>query len=170
MKSMLISFILGACIACGTSELPRPEQENPPAQDGSGPQVDSQLKVFVENFLEDCEARRTDCAEKLDRIRSIRIVEMPDLDTQDKEVTIGLCYDNLFNRRIEINKDIMDNSYIYIKVLIYHEIGHCAYGLDHEKKENMLMSPVMPGLAYIWRNWRLMLDDYFAAIHEKHGD
>lgn len=165
MRSMLVLFLLGACAACGTTD-----SLNTPNQVNSSTYVDKDLQRFVDDFMRDCEARRTDCAEKMSQIDSIRVTVIPDLDTKDNEYVIGLCYDRPFNKYIEINKEIMNKSDWYIKTLLYHEIGHCAYDLDHDEQENTLMSPLIPPLYIIIRDWQLMLGDFFSAIYEKHGD
>jgi hypothetical protein len=168
MRSTLVLFLLGACAACGTTDsLTTTPQPKPPEQ---GTHIDKDLQRFVDDFMRDCEARRTDCAEKMSQIDSIRITEIPDLDTKDNEYVIGLCHDRPFNKYIEINKEIMSKSDWYIKTLLYHEIGHCAYDLDHDAQENTLMSPLIPPLYIIIRDWQLMLGDFFSAIYEKHGD
>ena len=168
MKSMFVLFLLGACAACGTTDaLTTTTQPKRPEQ---SMHVDKDLQRFVDDFMRDCEARRTDCTKKMSQIDSIRVTVIPDLDTSDTEFVIGLCYDRPFNKYIEINKEIMSKSDWYIKTLLYHEIGHCAYDLDHDEQENTLMSPLIPPLYIIIRDWRLMLGDFFSAIYEKHGD
>ena len=165
MRSMLVSFLLGACAACGTTD-----SLNSPKQPEQSTYIDKDLQRFVDDFMRDCEARRSDCAEKMSQIDSIRITVIPDLDTSDTEFVIGLCYDRAFTKNIEINKEIMSKSDWYIKTLLYHEIGHCAYDLDHDEQENTLMSPLIPPLYVIIRDWQLMLGDFFYSIYEKHGD
>lgn len=165
MKTTLICAALGACAACGTPDTPpKPEAAT------AGPQVDLELQPFVDDFLQECETRRTDCTESLNRIKSIRVTEIPDINTKDDEVVIGLCYDNIFNRRIEINKEIIGKSYTYIRVLVYHELGHCAYDLDHDKDPKAIMAANMPDMWVIIKNWEDMVMDLFGAIQQKHGD
>jgi hypothetical protein len=168
MRSALACFLLGACAACGTMDSREVVQKRPPQS--TKQYIDEDLQPFVNEFMRDCEARRTDCAKKMAKISSITITEIPDVDPSDTEMVIGLCHDGLFTKRIEINKAVMDKPYIYLRVLMYHEIGHCAYDLDHEEANNTIMSPVMPRFLVIVQDWNLMLADFFVSIYQKHGD
>lgn len=172
MRSTIICFLLGACAACGTMDVtPPPMTSEPqPTAKTSGPKIDKELQRFVDEFMLDCEARRTDCAKKLGRISSITVATIPDENPNDNELVVGLCYDRFFTHRIEINKEIINKPDMYLRVLMYHEIGHCAYGLDHEKEPDMIMSPMMPGLLTLLQHWSSMVTDFFATIQEKHGD
>jgi hypothetical protein len=45
---------------------------------------------------------------------------------------IGVCYDNIFSRKIEIDRDFWTySSYIDKQVLINHELAHCVCNLEH---------------------------------------
>jgi hypothetical protein len=168
MKNLLACLLAVICIACGVYDVKDVIQTEESGHISTG--IDPELQPFVDDFMRDCEARRTDCAKRMDRIKSIKLVDMPDLDKSDDEAVIGLCYDRPFTRRIEISKDIMDKPNLYIKVLMYHEIGHCAYGLDHETVPDAIMSPVMPSFVLLLRDWQLLLADFFVTIAQKHGD
>lgn len=175
MKSVttfVISALVGACVACGTGEEPLPKEPKTtatprPVQDG--PAIDKELQYYVDLFIDDCEVRRKDCKMRLSWLKEIKVVEMEDKDKTDQAVTVGLCYLSIFSRRVHINKVALEYSSRYVQTLVYHELGHCMYDLDHEEKPDMLMSEMMPSMAVIFRDWNHLLDDFFAAIEEENG-
>ena len=64
-----------------------------------------------------------------------------------KETTVGLCFSWTDGwREIGIDTDFWDDaSYLRRKALLWHELGHCVLGLDHDDKltagmSNSLMS------------------------------
>lgn len=165
MKTTLICAAIGACAACGTPE-PTSSTVKLPIQQ----KIHPNLQPFVEEFLADCETRRSDCVERLSLIESMDVVDIPDLNTKDDEIIVGLCYDRFYTKKIEVNKLIMNKPYIYTRLLMYHELGHCAYGLDHEDDPHAIMAPSMPEMWVIAQNWPEMVMDLFGTIQQKHGD
>ena len=172
MKSVtafLISALIGACVACGTqdsTDIPDEEVQKPSL---TGPVIDKSLRSYVRQFLNDCEVRRTDCEARLSLLEEIKVVDIPDEKPNDDEVVVGLCYSNFFQKKVHINSLALKFSGRYMQALVYHELGHCMYGLDHEKKPDMLMSEMMPSLLVLVRDWDELLADFFAAIEEENG-
>jgi len=165
-------MVVGACAACGTSDIRQVEprlQPTPVDAPARETFIDEDLRLYVELFMNDCEARRTDCEEKLKLVEEIRLVEIPDLNKQDKEMVVGLCYLNFFSNKVHISKAVFSFGHKYVQTIMYHELGHCMYDLDHEKKDDMLMSAMMPDLTVLLQDWPQLLDDFFAAIQEQHG-
>lgn len=166
----LLGLFLGACVACGTDDIfQQPPTYTTPTNRIYETDIDEELELFVTLFMRDCEARRTDCKKKLERIKEIKVVDMPDLDKTDNEIVIGLCYDNIFNRRVHINRAIIDHTDRYLQALMYHELGHCMYGLDHLKESDRLMSPAMPSIMVLIQDWPELVEEFFAAIREENG-
>lgn len=173
MKQLIIimlSYITGACVACGTGSIFSPSPTyNAPKTIMYGVDVDKQLELPVALFLQDCKSRRLDCLQKLSKIKEIKIVDIPDIDTTDNEIVIGLCYDSIFNRRVHINKQIVNFADRYLQALIYHELGHCMYDLDHAEESDRIMSPAMPPLVVLINRWSTMVAELFSSIEERHG-
>ena len=173
MKNLVIyalAYFLGACVACGTQDIFEPTPTyTAPVNKTYETEIDEVLYPFVAMFLKDCEARRTDCKKKLERIKEIKVVDIPDVDKSDKEVVIGLCYDTLFNRRVHINRAIIDYADRYLQALMYHELGHCMYGLDHLKQSDRIMSPAMPPLLVLINQWEELVEELFVAIRKDNG-
>jgi len=173
MKNLVIyalTYFLGACVACGTQELfESTPPYTTPVNKTYKTEIDEILYPFVAMFLKDCEARRTDCKKKLERIKEIKVIDMPDLNESDNEIVIGLCYDTLLNRRVHINRIIIDFSNQYLQALMYHELGHCMYNLDHLKQPDKIMSPEMPSLLVLMSQWEELVEELFVAIRKGNG-
>lgn len=166
ISSFITTLLISACVACGTSDAQKPLE---PKLIGPPPAVDKELRPYVDMFIRDCEARRKDCQERLSKILEIRVVNMPNFSKKDDEIVIGLCYDGFLIKRIEINKQIMSYHGRYLQTLVYHELGHCMYDLEHEQRTDMIMSPAMPEITILMQYWNDMLAEFFSAIEEQHG-
>lgn len=168
--TLILSVVTATCIACGTGDIFYPAQSpRLPTDVTYETEIDEELKLFVALFMQDCKERRTDCEYRLNRIKEIKVVDMPDLDKTDNETVVGLCYDGLFVKRVHVNRDIIDYADRYLQALMYHELGHCMYGLDHLEESDKLMSPAMPSFTTLLRNWRPLVDEMFAMIKENNG-
>jgi len=161
MKTLFI-ILLGLFVACGQSE--------PQLRLRDYPQVDTELQPYVSMFMRDCSARRSDCDVRLRLVRTIKVVTMPKEAKGSSIVTLGTCYIGTFSRVIHINREALPYQGRYMQALIYHELAHCMYDLEHETKSGMLMSELMPPLVTLVRDWQVLLDDMFAAIQERHGE
>ena len=51
-----------------------------------------------------------------------------------------------------------------LRALMFHEIAHCAYGLDHVPEKNKLMSEYMPLPSTIIYEWDRLVDEMFTQI------
>lgn len=167
LSSMVLTTMIAACVACGTKDTYQKPSE--PVLVEKAPAIDQELKPYVAMFMHDCEARRTDCKTRLSKILEIRAVNIPDFNEKDNEVVIGLCYDGFLYKRVEINKAIIHYHVKYLQTLIYHELGHCMYDLEHENKTDTIMSPVMPDITILIKEWEALLLDFFATIEERNG-
>lgn len=165
-----MAYLLGACVACGTDDIFRAAPTyTTPTNRIYETDIDEELELFVNLFMADCDKRRTDCKKRLERIKEIKVVDIPDLDKTDNELVIGLCYDNIFNRRVHINRAVIDFTDRYLQALMYHELGHCMYGLDHLEQSDRLMSPAIPSIIVLIEDWPELVEEFFAAIRKENG-
>lgn len=132
--------------------------------------VDPKLHRFIEAFLKECNQRRKDCQQALNRIESIKILDKLSGFEPGDEGVIGRCYIFFRKRKIEILREVMVQPDKYIKALLYHEIGHCGYDLEHVPEEDTLMSEHMPGMPTLVFKWKELMDGFFAEIRKKNGD
>jgi hypothetical protein len=168
--TLLLSFVIGACVACGTDDIFQSTPVyNPPINNKHEVEIDEELKLFVDLFMEDCNTRRTDCKHRLQKIKEIKVVDMPDVDKLDNQVVIGVCYDNIIYKKVHINKEMIGYADKYLQALMYHELGHCMYDLDHVEESDKLMSPAMPSFIILLQNWKELVTEMFTAIEERNG-
>jgi predicted metal-dependent hydrolase len=161
LKVLISLAFMGAVIACGTFEQPPVHTE----QD-----IDKRLQPYVDHFLVDCEARRADCYTKFGKITSIKVHKSFPLSDDITEDTIGLC--QLTKRRnwIMIKESVFDMFEEHIRALVYHELAHCMYELDHVPQKNKLMSANMPDSATVVYKWRKLVDEMFDQVEQTHGN
>lgn len=70
----------------------------------------------------------------------------------------------IFNQGILIKSEYRESP--YLKVIVYHELGHAAFGLDHDFKSPNIMSPYFTDfIAQIYlNNWEKYKQDYFESV------
>lgn len=134
------------------------------------PRIDPEVQEFVDQFMHDCQLRRKDCYQKLSRVREIKVIEMVTFAEEEPGETIGRCYYGTLSSTIHLSKDAMRYADRYIKALVYHELGHCMYDLDHVERPGAVMSPYLPPLLYLVFQWDALLDEFFEQIRQKNGD
>lgn len=129
-------------------------------------QVDNVLRPYVDQFMRDCAARRTDCEEQLRWVKEIKAVDMRKMQAPSGNMVIGLCYINPIYHRVHINKKILHYGSSYIRAVVYHELGHCLYNLDHSPNQGDLMFEVIPDIFTLSEEWPRLMAGLFAMIEE----
>ena len=129
-------------------------------------QVDNVLRPYVDQFMRDCAARRTDCEEQLRWVKEIKAVDMRKMQAPSGNMVIGLCYINHIYHRVHINKKILHYGSSYIRAVVYHELGHCLYNLDHSPNQGDLMFEVIPDIFTLSEEWPRLMAGLFAMIEE----
>jgi hypothetical protein len=84
--------------------------------------VDQGLQKYVDKFFEIAENRGKSWGSQV-LLRSVEYV-----DKLDEPTTIGLCETRNFGNRIYI---VSGRSFYMTLSTLYHELGHCVYGLGH---------------------------------------
>lgn len=121
--------------------------------------IDADFTDIYYEFLADARKWHAD-THLLNRLTEITYDEVPVAEGKN-EVTVGVCEMTLNYSVIHISKKASKNE---LKLLLYHELGHCVLGLDHtERDSNTIMQPVMiPDKEWIERNWDWLVQDLFA--------
>lgn len=86
------------------------------------PKVDKDLQELVDRFFEKAEARDKAWGSRI-LLRSVKYV-----DKLDEPTTIGLCESGKLGYHISI---VSGRSFYMTLSTLYHELGHCVYGIGH---------------------------------------
>jgi hypothetical protein len=165
--TFISSTFLITCVACGTQEdngIVRPAL---PLEYDT--EIDAALMPYVQGFIQDCEQRRTDCRKRLRLVKEVKVVPITHKQDNPDLITVGLCYKNLVASKVHISDEILKNSGYYIRAVVYHELGHCMYDLEHEGQDGRLMGEVMPSIFTIIQQWPTMVSELFDQAQERHG-
>lgn len=161
LKVLFTTTLIGILVACGTFEQPPVHTE----QD-----IDSRLQPYVDQFLQDCETRRADCRTKFAKITSIKVHKAFPLSDDITEDTIGLCQLSRRRNWIMIKEEVFDRFDEHVRALMYHELAHCVYELDHVPEKNKLMSTHMPDILTVVYKWDKLVNEMFAQVEQRHGN
>jgi hypothetical protein len=175
LRQRLLSLFLGTIvIGCGSSDPITPfytkSTLNPPDYFH-----DPDLEIYTLDFLSEADSRNLPPGHR-DRLWQIKYVKPEVLYEADRTV-LGRCLEEDLTEA-DTGKVVEWYLHIYIlqtvkewdplmkKVLLYHELFHCAYNLPHlesTEDSNELMSPYMYIDPEAWREpWPQRLDRAFA--------
>jgi len=118
------------------------------------PYVDTDLRYAYMDWKEECKQRRIRPIQNTHEIDSIVF------DVLEKGYW-GKC----FGDKIVINQSAMAPTDTFlIKLVMYHELGHCAFDYKHMDYGLDIMNSVLPEskiIAYKWF-WEYLKEDYFS--------
>lgn len=137
MERMLLLLLLLPACGDGASCLPltKPEQEEKVkycSVDQLAFSFNEEVLPFLLEFSADAISRKVPCHQ------TAYIGFQKDL-IKDNEAVLGYCYTFSSVRFIRPYWDEMDTA--MQRTLFYHELGHCALGLDHESGQPDIMNP-----------------------------
>ncbi len=117
------------------------------------PYISPELKPAYEEWVESCKTKKIPWRREVSRMDSILFAPLED-------GYWGKC----FGDRIVINSlDIDTTDEFLIKLIMYHELGHCAFGYTHDDMGVAIMNTYLPSdkiIVYRWF-WELLEDQYF---------
>ncbi|MEK6828874.1 MAG: hypothetical protein AABY15_02025 [Nanoarchaeota archaeon] len=126
-----------------------------------GPKVDTLLKPYVDEFLLECKEAGVS-TKRFYNLETITFSVLPGSIT-------GVCIPS--NHIVYIDAaaaKLFPNS---LRVLIFHELGHCVLGLAHVPMEYgvAIMNPILDleNLDQYYDSWEIMLMILFSDIHPK---
>ena len=126
-----------------------------------GPRVDTTMKPYVDMFLADCKKARLS-TKKFYKLESITYSVLPGAIS-------GVCIPR--QKKVYIDAMTAANYPNGLKLLIYHELGHCAAGLAHIPNESGLaiMNPYLDfqDLDKYYDNWETLVIMLFSDMHPK---
>jgi len=116
--------------------------------------TDTRVLHYVQEFQLDCSrhGQGTRCGGAMGA--GEKIIVLPVLEATDQgELALGYCrkrdrWDERASWSIEIAEEVLDDPAL-AKAVVYHELGHCVLGLDHDAHgDNPIMSAAaLPGSA-----------------------
>lgn len=162
MKTILA--LLPLMVACG-SEVQVTTTSSPQSKPFYGsPSVDAssiELKLIVSEFYAS--------ADLLDKKVNKSLKSISFVDSMDEDV-VGMCYffvtssGKEFYREIKLLRSFWMTATAQSKrVLVYHELGHCALSLEHAPERSpKIMAPVVLSDKVSAPSWYSLVTDMFA--------
>lgn len=120
---------------------------------GRGPYIDPLLQPYVDVWVEDCKEHNIDYKMYLRRMDSIKFENI-------YPGYLGVCY----NHNIYISKQ--HSPYMadfYLLIVVYHELGHCAFDYEHDDSEPAIMNSSLSKdkISNYWLYWPQLKTQYF---------
>lgn len=165
IKSMIIKMlVLLVLLACGMPE------RHTMVRTSERQIVDSRLLEHMEAFRADCKLYRDDCDSRIATVSSLAVVQSFDPDASVPPDAIGLCLLQLPSVRIEIQAEQLYAPAAYLRAIVYHELAHCAYYLQHVERKGTLISPHIPDRIILKLEWDRLVTELFAEIGAQYAD
>ena len=126
------------------------------ATKGTGPEIDPRLSAVVEEWKSDMASRGLEYAPAFKRLVKMSIVEIsPNHVGESRRST----------RSISISTCVLERGHYFTKALVYHELGHFVFHLDH--MDGVIMtSPVLTDAEYE-EQWQAAVDEYLTACEAR---
>src|SRR3989304_2208672 len=123
----------------------------------SEPIVDSVLSPYVDEWKNDCKSHgleMTDDWWRLERIYAVYVYT-------DGDNRLGMG--NRIAQTIQVKADYSDDV---VKCIVYHELGHYVFRLDHCSESGQIMSETIHTQedSYYGVNWQELKEEYFYSI------
>lgn len=174
---MLRFFLLLSLIGCGTSEDIWKKKDTDinavnPNEPVEGCPLSALARIhegrftsYLNRFSKDAKRFDVGCYRTASMYFDIIRVESEEPDAK----VVGLCSPGIY---IIIDTPSWANmGYTDRRTLIYHELGHCALGLGHTKKDELdIMSPVMLDENTAELNWKELVEKMFTRAKEMQDD
>lgn len=129
------------------------------------PEIDKELKPYVDTFLEYCDYYKVDCDKTLQF--KIKLVSMKKFDVFYKMLgmkgsIIGHCWKQ--SKEIEINVEYFKTAnHAEMEQLVIHELGHCVLDLEHKEDNVAIMNPYSLYYAAYLLSYNELMNDFFGC-------
>jgi hypothetical protein len=129
------------------------------------PDVDFELRPFYDDFYSTLERYHIDSYDKV--VDAYLVSELA--DCTDK--TVGICYSGSKRSKILISNEHWSKASIpYKRWLIFHELGHCALGLDHREQQLDITIRLSPTGFHIGKISASIMNPYIYETTSKIAD
>ena len=139
LATTLLSPACGSALACKTEVVPRRSQGPEPCTVTSlFSRFNEKLRTQIESFSADALKRDVPC------LMTRQAIIEKDFPKEISSNVIGYCQ---FPWQVSFKKDYWDTASAADRMtLVYHELGHCALGLDHyDDKSDIMNTYLLPG-------------------------
>ena len=129
------------------------------------PVVDDQITQIVEDWKEDVSTVGLDGNELIKRIDKIKIVERIPIGLFNSRSTDGVIGRFDYSTR---SIYILARKYEehQLKALVYHELGHYLFNLNHTDGEYIMSTHISEDKGYYKNNWDNLLPKYLEKCKE----
>jgi hypothetical protein len=122
------------------------------------PYIDSTLRPIVAAYLDEMKMYDI-CVDRFYTLDSIVLVKTT---TQicDEDNAIGCCDGRVVHVKYFNDAEMHDKDF-YLKILIYHELGHCVLQLPHHRAVTSIMNPSNDRPMSVYKShWDYYLGEY----------
>jgi len=119
--------------------------------------IDPRLQSYVEEWKSDMRANGFEPNDAIASLRSIEVGELTD------EEQLGLT--KYYEHKIIIDYDAIVLDNLTLRAIVYHELGHYVFGLEHGSCE--LMSETSESTDYYSANWTRIKEEYITLIRSQ---
>jgi hypothetical protein len=155
---VLLILLISLFITLKPLKLPPPVVPSPVHT----PYIDSALRPIVRDYLDTLKSHGLDIS-RFYRLDSILLVNDSQIICEDS-TAIGCCDGHIVRiKRVPFIE--WEDPQFYMKILVYHELGHCILRLPHHELFPAIMNSSMDKpLSHYKHMWSYYTEEYFAYI------
>jgi Zn-dependent peptidase ImmA (M78 family) len=119
--------------------------------------VTQELEPYLDDWISECKKRNIDHS---------NILNLHSIYTNDNldEYTHAITYFDTHEIEIKTNGQTEWQK----RFLMYHELGHYVFGLEHSRYDDVIMTWDMKYENWYSMNWEEMKDEYFETVSDKY--
>ncbi len=122
--------------------------------------VDERVAEMIQDYKQDAwDASIQYGAGRWESDRGITVADRP-------ERILGTCFRDDGEWHIEIDPEVFEEEEVIQRVVVYHELFHCVYGMEHSDDKLYIMSPLIDtgNPNHYIRNWEPLLKREFDRV------
>jgi hypothetical protein len=144
-KIFLLALLV---VGCGYDEIPQLDEtpKNPITTADSQPVNFGVYQKYVDNFLEIAKQENVNTNNlPIKKLQLIGTFEKEDIyELEINKFALGVCFKHRYNT-ILLQRNLVETAKIpLIKWVIFHELGHCIFDVEHSTDKTSLMADHVP--------------------------
>lgn len=160
---ILLIIIAMFLVACGDDHQFRQTNQYTPVHQDRPIVLEPSMQVYIDEFYFEAERREVETSKLVGTANLV--------DSYPRPESVGMCSGWIDPKnKIEVRRDLTALRSYWEKasdwgrrIVIFHELGHCALGLDHSDSDKEIMSPFKINDVYAEWNWPELVDNLFAS-------